>query len=107
MHSIEEVDMIVAKMDVLANKLQQYERINTQKVVQSLESHMTCEVYGESGHLGNHCPKTHEDLNFLNNDNGFANQIKDGVSAPILKETLLICFPVLIFLVITTMGIRV
>jgi hypothetical protein len=32
---------------------------------------MTSEVYGESGYFSNHCPETHEDLNFLNNDNGF------------------------------------
>jgi hypothetical protein len=32
---------------------------------------MTCEVCGELGHSGHHCPETHEDLNFVNNDNGF------------------------------------
>jgi hypothetical protein len=71
MHSLKEADMIVAKMDVLAKKLEQYEKISTQEVVQSLDSHMTCEVYGECGHFRNHCPETHKDLNFLNNDNSF------------------------------------
>jgi hypothetical protein len=32
---------------------------------------MTCEVCGETKHSGNFCPETHEDLNFVNNDNGF------------------------------------
>jgi hypothetical protein len=71
MHSLKEADMIVAKVDVLAKKLKQCERISTQEAIQSLDSHMTCEVYGEAGHSGNHYPETHEDLNFLNNDNGF------------------------------------
>jgi hypothetical protein len=71
MHSLKEADMIVAKMDILAKKLEQYEKMSTQEAVQSLDSHMTCKVYGECGHSGNHYPKTHEDLNFLNNDNSF------------------------------------
>jgi len=71
MDSLKEADMIVAKMDVLAKRLEQYEKMSTQEAVQSLDSHMTCEVYGESRHSDNHCPETHEDLNFLNNDNGF------------------------------------
>jgi len=58
-------------MDVLTEKLEQYEKMSTQEIVRSLDSHMTCEVCGESGHSGNHYPETHEDLNFLNNDNGF------------------------------------
>jgi len=45
--------------------------MSTQEAIQFLDSHMTCEVYGESRHFGYHYPVTHEDLNFLNNDNGF------------------------------------
>ena len=71
MHSLKEADMIVAKIDVLAKKMEQYERMSTQEAVQSLDSHMTCEVCGESGHSSNHSPVTHEDHNFFNNDNGF------------------------------------
>ena len=71
MHSLKEAGMIVAKMDVFSKKLEQYERMSTQEAIQSLYSYMTCEVCGESGHFGNHCPETHEDLNFLDNDNGF------------------------------------
>ena len=32
------------------------------------DSRMTCEVYGNIGHSGNICPKTQEDVNFVNNN---------------------------------------
>jgi len=42
---------------------------------------MTCEVCGNVGHLGNDCPKTHEEATFINNEihqpsgnNGWNNQ---------------------------------
>jgi hypothetical protein len=47
--------------------------MSTQETVQAMEYHMTCEVYAESDHFG-HFPKTHEDLNFVNNHNGFCLQ---------------------------------
>ena len=74
MHSLKEADMIVAKMDLLAKKLDSCEKMNQQESVQSLESYMTCEVCGETGHSGSHCPELHEDLNFINNSNGFRQQ---------------------------------
>ena len=36
-----------------------------------MDTHMTCEVCGGTGHSGNFCPKTHEDLNLVNNHNSF------------------------------------
>ena len=33
------------------------------------DSGMTCEEYGNIGHSRNNCPKTHEDVNFINNNN--------------------------------------
>jgi hypothetical protein len=44
---------------------------------------MTCKVYGNVGHLGNDCPKTHEEAQYINNgyrqqgggnNNGWSNQ---------------------------------
>jgi hypothetical protein len=41
---------------------------------------MTCEVYGNVGHSGNDCPKTREEVDFINNrfhqpgNNGWNNQ---------------------------------
>ena len=45
-----------------------------------MDSHMTCDVYGEVGHSGNNCPETHEDATYINNrfqqqgNNGWNNQ---------------------------------
>jgi hypothetical protein len=71
MHSIKEVDMLAAKMDLLAKRVEHYEKMSAQETLKAMDSHMTCEVYGDVGHLGNACPKTKEDLNFINTDNGF------------------------------------
>ena len=67
MHQLKEVDMLSAKMDLLMKKLE--DRANEkQEVMHIHDSRMTCEVCGSTGHLGNNCPKTHEDVNFLNNN---------------------------------------
>ena len=42
------------------------------------DSRMTCEVCGNTGHLGNDCPKTQEDVNFINNINYFRPQQNQG-----------------------------
>ena len=45
-----------------------------------MDSHITCEVYGEVGHSGNDCPETHEEASYINNgfwqgnNNGWNNQ---------------------------------
>ena len=56
--------------------------------IEALDLHITCEVYGESGHSGNNCPETHEDDTYINNgfrpqggNNGWNNQ-----SCPPFKE---------------------
>jgi hypothetical protein len=74
MHSIKEIDMLAAKMDLLAKRVEHYEKVNAQETLKTMDSHMTCEVYGDVGHLGNSCPETQEDLNFVNTDNGFRPQ---------------------------------
>jgi len=35
--------------------------------VQAMDSHMTCEVFGNIGHSGNDCPETCEEAGFINN----------------------------------------
>ena len=74
MHSVEEIDMPAAKMDLLAKRVEHYEKVSAQEALKAMESHMTCEVCGDVGHSGNSCPKTQEDLNFVNTDNGFRPQ---------------------------------
>ena len=76
MHSLKQVDMLAAKVDLLAKRLENCEKISAQETIQAMDTYMTCEVCGETGHSGNFCPETHEDLNFVNNDNGFRPQNK-------------------------------
>ena len=71
MHSIKEVDMLAAKMDLLAKRVEHYEKVSAQETLKAMDPQMTCEIWGDVGHLGNSCPKTQEDLNFINTNNGF------------------------------------
>ena len=74
MHSPKETDMLAAKVDLLAKRLENCEKMSAQETIQAMDTHMTCEVCGETGHSGNFCPETHQDLNFVNNDNCFCPQ---------------------------------
>jgi hypothetical protein len=52
--------MLTAKMDLLMKRMDDY---TSKKVVMAtttlpMDSYMTCEVCGNTGHLGNHCPET-------------------------------------------------
>ena len=74
MHSLKEANMLVAMVELLTKRLQNCEKMSAHETVQAMDTHMTSEVCGETRHSGNFCPKTHEDLNFVNNDNGFRPQ---------------------------------
>ena len=69
MHTLKEVDMLSAKMDLLMKRLE--ERSNEKDVmrnpVHAIDSHITCEVCGNIGHSGNDCPETRQDAHFVNN----------------------------------------
>ena len=67
MHQLKEVDMLSAMMDLLMKKLEDQAN-EKQEVMHIHDSRMTCEVYGNTGHSGNNYPKTHEDMNFINNN---------------------------------------
>jgi hypothetical protein len=57
MHQLKEVDLLSAKMDLLMKKLE--DRVSEKKEVMHVNDfHMTCEMCGNTGHLGNNCPKT-------------------------------------------------
>ena len=58
MHSIKEIDMLAAKMDLLAKRVEHYEKVSAQETLKAMDSHMTCEVCGDVGHSGNSYPKT-------------------------------------------------
>ncbi|XP_039818473.1 uncharacterized protein LOC120680977 [Panicum virgatum] len=64
-HQIDSVDMLAAKMDLLMNKLESPH----QEVNQIMESRMTCETCGKTGHSGNACPLSQEDANLVGNNN--------------------------------------
>jgi hypothetical protein len=68
MHQLKEVDMLSATMDLLMKNLE--DRANEKKEVMHIhDSRMTCEVCGDTGHSGSNCPKTQEDVNYINNNN--------------------------------------
>jgi hypothetical protein len=50
MHSLKEADMLAAKMDLLAKGLENYEKMSAQESIQAMDTHMTCEVCGETEH---------------------------------------------------------
>ena len=53
-HHIDSVDMLAAKMDLLMKRLESPH----QEANQVMDSRMTCETCGETGHTGNPCPIT-------------------------------------------------
>jgi transposase-like protein len=66
MHQLKKVDMMSVKMDLLIKKLE--DRANEKQEVKHIhDSRMTCEECGNTGHLENNYPETHEDVNFVNN----------------------------------------
>ena len=67
MHQLKEVDMLSAKMDLQIKKLE--DRANEkQEVMHIHDSHMICQVCGNTGHSGYSCPEIQEDVNFVNNN---------------------------------------
>ena len=63
--------MIVAKLDLLLKHLSERAEFkkHRENYARAMESHFTCEVYGNDGHSENDCPETHEDCAYLNNNN--------------------------------------
>ena len=62
--------MLSVKIDLLMKRLEEQaqDKDAMMGTVQAMDSHMTCEIYGNVGHLGNNCPKTHEEAAFINNE---------------------------------------
>nr|XP_034580810.1 uncharacterized protein LOC117844153 [Setaria viridis] len=68
-------------MDLLMNRLDYYtkKKAAMSNIVQAMDSHMTCEVCGNTGHSGNNCPETQEDVLYMNdNNNGYHPQGGQG-----------------------------
>ena len=69
MHTVKEVDMLAAKMDLLLKRLDEHatDKDAIKGTVKAIDLQMTCEVCGEVGHLVNDCPETHEEASYINN----------------------------------------
>jgi hypothetical protein len=66
-NQLKEVDMLPAKMNLLMKKLE--DRANEKKEVMHIhDSRMTCEVCGDTRHSESNCPKTQDDVNYINNN---------------------------------------
>jgi hypothetical protein len=62
--------MLATKIDLLMKRLEEraQDKEAMKGTIQALDSHMTCEVYGNVGHSRNDCPETREEAAFINNE---------------------------------------
>jgi hypothetical protein len=66
-----EMDMIVAKLDLLIKKMEEGSKQQIHAPVCAMDSHFTCKVYGNDGHSRNDYLETREDCAYLNNNSGY------------------------------------
>ena len=100
MHSLKEADMLAANC----------EKISAQETVQAMDTHMTCEVCGETGHSGNFCPRPMKTSTLPIMTMVFVLKIKDGISAPTTKEviiTIIIRRKARVLKVMVTLSLRI
>ncbi|XP_066160605.1 uncharacterized protein [Oryza sativa Japonica Group] len=81
MHTVKETELHAAKLDLLMKCLDDHEK-QPQGTVKALDSHVTCEVCGNTGHSGNDCPKTREEAMYMGNNNGYRPQGGQGWNQP-------------------------
>ena len=77
MHTVKEMDMIAAKLDLLLKHLNERSEFkkHRENYAQAMDLHFMCEVCGNDGLSWNNCPNTHEDCAYLNkNNNGYRPQ---------------------------------
>jgi hypothetical protein len=55
MHSLKEANILAAKVDLLAKRLENCEKMSAQEIVQAMDTHMTCKVCGETGYHYKKC----------------------------------------------------
>ena len=84
MHTVNKVDIISAKMDLLMKKIEEisnfkkdHKAIQYYAAAQAIEADPWCEVCGGDDHSGNNCAETKKDVNFINN-NGYQSQQQQG-----------------------------
>ncbi|XP_066166989.1 uncharacterized protein [Oryza sativa Japonica Group] len=69
MHTVKETELLAAKLDLLMKRLDDHEKW-PQGTVKALDSHITCEVCGNTGHSENDCSETREEAMYMGNNNG-------------------------------------
>jgi hypothetical protein len=83
MHTVKEIDMYAAKIDLLLKKFDEHATDVNTSTIKAMDSQMTCKVCGNVGHSGNECRETREDFAYINNgyrqqgggnNNGWNNQ---------------------------------
>ena len=69
MHTVMEANLLATKIDLLLSRLNKraHEKEAMKATIQTTDSQMTCEVYGEVRHSGNNYPETHEEASYINN----------------------------------------
>jgi len=80
--SAKKADVLTAKIDLLLQRLYGQVANPNMGTVQAVNSHTSCEVCGDDGHLGNNCPENQEEAAYVNNgfqppqqgNNGWNNQ---------------------------------
>ena len=91
MHSIKEIDMLAAKIDLLARQVEHYEKVSVQETLKAMESHMTCEVCGDVDIWAIPVLRPKKTSTSSTPITGFVlHNIKDGISAPTTKEVTII-----------------
>ena len=75
--------MLARKIDLLLEKFEDYFQDMAQmQTLQALDARMMCEVCGNTGHSGNDCPETQDEVMYLSNNNGFRPQGGQGWNQP-------------------------
>nr|ABA95986.1 Zinc knuckle family protein [Oryza sativa Japonica Group] len=81
-HTIKEIEMLAAKLDLLMKRLDDHDK-RPQGTIKALDSHVTCEICGSTGHSRNDCPETREEAMYMgNNNNGYRPQGGQGWNQP-------------------------
>nr|AAL83338.1 Putative polyprotein [Oryza sativa Japonica Group]AAM08727.1 Putative polyprotein [Oryza sativa Japonica Group] len=81
MHTVKETELLAAKLDLLMKRLDDHEK-GPQRTVKALDSHVMCEVCGNTGHSGNDCLETCEEAMYMGNNNGYCPQGGQGWNQP-------------------------
>jgi hypothetical protein len=70
-HTIKEANVLTTKMELIIKKLDDFttEKAAMTTTTHAMDSCMTCEVCGNTGHFRNYYPETLEDVMQMNNNN--------------------------------------